>query len=341
MDNGDATLLDIPNSRLLLRSLQTQEEFPITGQIIVGRAKECKIHLDDISISRQHAKVTAIAGSVFVEDLNSTNGTSVNGQKINAPQQVAAGDEIHFHKYAFQLAMVGSEGTEATMLDAAPVRAAAVEAKIEVEAAAPKLAPSSSDDIDVEGADEALHSRRDPTQVMSRQKLKALAKRGAMPKNVVTAGSGSRLVILSAPLRGKVIPLPDDLSPGTQLNIGRGGHSNKLNIMLDDKTVSQDHAKLELKPHGWTIKATNARNGLSINGEQTTRSVLQHDDTVTIGRIELAFLTDEGDDSQPENIQDEVNDNKPKGRRVSKIIMFILVLIAILLAALFALPIVE
>ena len=82
MNDGDATLIDIPVSTLLLRSLQTQQEFPVSGEMIVGRSKDSDIHLDDISISRQHAKLTAIAGAVIIEDLNSTNGTSVNGKKL-------------------------------------------------------------------------------------------------------------------------------------------------------------------------------------------------------------------------------------------------------------------
>lgn len=338
MDNGDATLIDIPNSRLLLRSLQTQEEFAVSGEMTVGRDKASDIHLNDISISRHHAKVTAIAGALIVEDLNSTNGTSVNGEKISTPQQLDVGDELRFHKHAFRVATHGASDDEATLFAAAP---AAVEPKVEVEAALAELALPHADDVDGDAADEESRPRPDRTQTISPQKLKSLAQRAAMAKNPVTAGSGARLVILTAPLRGKIISLPEDVSPGTSVNIGRGGHSNKLNIMLEDKTVSQDHAKLRLTPHGWTITASDAKNGLIINGQQTTRATLQHQDTLTLGRIELAFLTDENDEAVDASARAHVVEKKPKRRGMGKVIMILIVIAAVLLGALFALPIVE
>ncbi len=360
MNDGDATLIDIPVSTLLLRSLQTQQEFPVSGEMIVGRSKDSDIHLDDISISRQHAKLTAIAGAVIIEDLNSTNGTSVNGKKISAPQQLNVGDELRFHKYAFQLAQPVEE--EATLLNAMdavlaqPVSEPDPEPKpdskpdpefistpeIKEQATAAKPAPLVADDAagDI-SIEEALQPGPDRTQTMSPQKVRQLAQRAALAKSPITTGSGARLVILTAPLRGKVFSLPNSLSPGTQVNIGRGGHSNKLNIMLEDKTVSQDHAKLELTPQGWTILASNARNAVTVNGEPTTRSTMQHQDTITIGRIELAFLTDEQDDlsSVHEANAPRPGDKKPKVRRVARVIVFLFLLAAIILTALFALPI--
>lgn len=335
MSNADATLLDIKSSQFLLRSLQNHEEYLIKGETVVGREKDCQIRIGDASISRYHAKLTAIVDAVFVEDLNSTNGTYINGEKISARQQIGVGDELRFHKHAFRLATSDSGAADATVFGPALSATATAERKIESRAAAPMQAPSPAAD------NAADHSSPDHTQVLSLQKLKALAKRAALAKNQVTAGSGPRLVILTAPLRGKVFQLPRGLSPGTQLNIGRGSHSNRLNFLIEDKTISQDHATLELTPHGWTMKATNARNGLSINGEPTTRSVLQHGDTIAMGRVELAFLTDEGASESLASDQDRarpVDDKKPRGRRVGKVVMILVVSLAVLLAALAALP---
>ncbi len=370
MNDGDATLIDIPISTLLLRSLQTQQEFPVKGELTVGRSKNSDIHLDDVSISRQHARVTAIAGSVIVEDLNSTNGTSVNGKKISAPQQLNVGDELRFHKYEFQLANFVEE--EATMLDAVHATSAlpasetdsqsdrqpdpqpesdvefdsepgfqfksGAEEEATVAKPAAFVAVKAAGDISVE---EALQPGPDRTQTISPQKLKLLAQRAALVKSPISAGSGARLVILTAPLRGKVFSLPENLSPGTQVNIGRGGHSNKLNIMLEDKTVSQDHAKLELTSQGWAILASNARNAITVNGESTTRSAIQHQDTITIGRMELAFLTDEQDEPRTpgEASKAQPLKKKSKARQVARVLVFMTLLAALIVAALFALPI--
>jgi len=50
--------------------------------VIIGRHPECSIQIDDGSVSRHHAKVTSVDGVWFVEDLESRNGTYINGQAI-------------------------------------------------------------------------------------------------------------------------------------------------------------------------------------------------------------------------------------------------------------------
>ena len=48
----------------------------------IGRDEACELHLDDPKISRRHARVVALKGSWYVEDLGSSNGTSVNGEMV-------------------------------------------------------------------------------------------------------------------------------------------------------------------------------------------------------------------------------------------------------------------
>src|SRR6266480_2838961 len=50
--------------------------------ITIGRMKGNTIVIDDASISLSHAKITRKNGDFLLKDLNSTNGTSVNGQPI-------------------------------------------------------------------------------------------------------------------------------------------------------------------------------------------------------------------------------------------------------------------
>ncbi|SLD26671.1 Uncharacterized conserved protein, contains FHA domain [Mycobacteroides abscessus subsp. massiliense] len=69
--------------------------------LIVGRdhGESCGTQIDAYdNVSRRHARVSVEAGSVFVEDLDSTNGTTVNGARI-APRlrtPVAVGDVLGF-----------------------------------------------------------------------------------------------------------------------------------------------------------------------------------------------------------------------------------------------------
>lgn len=70
------------------------------GQTItIGRGKECDISLDNTAISRQHTSLSLHSGIYFVSDMGSTNGTFVNGKKIEADEPVSENDTIVFGKF--------------------------------------------------------------------------------------------------------------------------------------------------------------------------------------------------------------------------------------------------
>jgi DNA-binding CsgD family transcriptional regulator len=48
----------------------------------IGRSRECEIQIPDETVSRRHAKIWERSGVVFVRDLNSRNGTYVNGEQV-------------------------------------------------------------------------------------------------------------------------------------------------------------------------------------------------------------------------------------------------------------------
>jgi hypothetical protein len=51
--------------------------------IVLGRAKDCTVVLDDPSVSRRHAEVRFEPDGHWVVDLGSTNGTEVNGRRVD------------------------------------------------------------------------------------------------------------------------------------------------------------------------------------------------------------------------------------------------------------------
>jgi hypothetical protein len=60
----------------------------------LGRSRKCEIVLDDPNVSREHAELRPRGGSWVLTDLGSTNGSSVNGRRIDAPTVVKPGDEL-------------------------------------------------------------------------------------------------------------------------------------------------------------------------------------------------------------------------------------------------------
>ena len=64
------------------------------GEQIVGRAATCHVRLPDSSVSRTHAKLVLEDGKVTLMDLESSNGTFVNGEQITAATPIVENAEV-------------------------------------------------------------------------------------------------------------------------------------------------------------------------------------------------------------------------------------------------------
>jgi hypothetical protein len=60
----------------------------------IGRSRQCDVVLGDPNVSRQHAEIRPRGGSWVLTDLGSTNGSSLNGRRIDGPEVIRPGDEI-------------------------------------------------------------------------------------------------------------------------------------------------------------------------------------------------------------------------------------------------------
>jgi FHA domain/PilZ domain len=68
-------------------------ELPL-GETVVGRDVGCKLRFNDPAVSRRHLRFIRRADEVFVEDLKSSNGTRLNGRRVNTPTRLDDGDAI-------------------------------------------------------------------------------------------------------------------------------------------------------------------------------------------------------------------------------------------------------
>jgi len=100
---------------LALRSNQ-QEDIVLQGQLCVGRDLDCDVHISDHRISRQHAIISATVKGVLVEDLSSSNGTFINGQRIVQPTLIKPGDLLSFHNLEFQTVNISAANSECLVL---------------------------------------------------------------------------------------------------------------------------------------------------------------------------------------------------------------------------------
>lgn len=73
------------------------------SSLIVGRSSICDIAVEDIEMSRQHFCLEREGGNVFISDLGSTNGTSVNGIRIMNKRLLAPGELIEAGSMKFTI----------------------------------------------------------------------------------------------------------------------------------------------------------------------------------------------------------------------------------------------
>ena len=73
------------------------------GTVMIGRGADCQLILEDDYVSTRHARVVSTPNGIYAEDLGSTNGTYVNGQRITAPTTITLADTVRIGKTIMKL----------------------------------------------------------------------------------------------------------------------------------------------------------------------------------------------------------------------------------------------
>ena len=87
----------------------------VRGPVTVGRAPENEIAVDEEGISRRHCRLELRAGTLHLKDLGSTNGTFVNGERVQEAE-VGEGDEILVGRGLFRIRASSERGKAAETL---------------------------------------------------------------------------------------------------------------------------------------------------------------------------------------------------------------------------------
>lgn len=119
--------------------------FPLKELNVIGRAAECDISLAAAHLSRRHAQLQIIDGMLFVKDLESANGTFLNGKRV-AEARVKRGDELRFDALTFGV-MGPSDEMAKTTVRTVPLNVAIVEAKPKANPREKAVAPTRSSSL--------------------------------------------------------------------------------------------------------------------------------------------------------------------------------------------------
>jgi hypothetical protein len=83
--------------------LEREQRFDLIGGLSIGRSKEADVRIDDRYASSIHVRVFSREGRFFVEDMNSTNGTLLNGAELQGEAELIDRDTIQIGDTIFRL----------------------------------------------------------------------------------------------------------------------------------------------------------------------------------------------------------------------------------------------
>ena len=93
------------------RSLELPE-----GEVTIGRSRNCTVAVKDVTVSRHHASIWFEAGKARVRDIGSSNGTFVNGKRVQGEASLVSGDKVSVGETEMQVRIaVPLESAEATV----------------------------------------------------------------------------------------------------------------------------------------------------------------------------------------------------------------------------------
>ncbi len=246
--------------------------------VIVGRRPECDVVVGARSVSGQHCRLDLVDGVWRVTDLDSHNGTGVNGRRCRSAQ-IQPGQVLHVARQRFQLeytpAAGGGDDDEMAMswlqeADDAPKHGAGVDRS---KRGASFPVPPSGRDVPADAV-------------------------AAGPLGTLLPSGGGRPIVLSGP----------------DLILGR---SRRCDIRIASSTVSGRHCRLQLVSGYWVVEDLNSSNGVRVDGIRYQRKCVMPGAELSLSR-EAFILEYEPGDGVPPVVHDPWEaDSGPLSRRRS------------------------
>ena len=257
-----------------LVSLVDGREFQVkqTG-LTMGRDAACDVVLPGTDVSRNHAEISVSADGYYVIDL-STNGVYVNGEKIEGTHTLGRGDVIRVGTEEFRFYADVAKPSAPP-----PVVAAASAPPVTPPSAAPASTPAAQPPA-VERPPAAPPA---PPRAASPASLEPTAP--AQPAYRPSADRpllATLEIINEGPNKGKKFEIRGPLT-----HVGRGPHND---VIIDDDSVSDSHAKIQKKADSWIVADVGSTNGTYVSGKRiATDQALIGAPDVRFGGVKMMF----------------------------------------------------
>jgi|GEM_PF-2676047 len=252
---------------------QTSEVSFSAKAITLGRAKSAQVCLPERNVSRQHARFTRTDEGVFVEDLDSYNGTFINGEKIDTKTPLYQGDRVKVGGY-----LIGVLG---------------------------QLKPRSEEITKKSGQHSQLSEKtQTQTQIqpiieptMPATSLREIMQRERVSRNESYTDDDEATEIVNIPARknpvvGELICIEGELK-GRSFRLDKAtlslGQSKDQEVCLPHASVLPHHALLSRTPHGFLIQKAADAGVIIVNDKSTQEYELKMGDVLQIGKLKFVF----------------------------------------------------
>lgn len=266
-----------------LVSLTDGREYALTGtSLLIGRDAACDVVITSRNVSRRHAEIIATPKGYVLVD-SSTNGTIVNGQRVEGQQVLARGDVIVCGEHEFRFYADVATGAPPPAAAPVPPPAAAPGRKA---SEPPARKPAAAGPPP--GAEHRLSNTLHGVPAVARPAPPAEPAPPAVPRAPTPAKRPgakpilANLVVRGGPLKGRRFPLKVPV-----VNVGRADYND---VVIPDASVSTTHAKLQRREGIWILVDLESTNGTAVDGERVSGEVpLAPGAVIRVGDVEMMF----------------------------------------------------
>ncbi|MBL8266966.1 FHA domain-containing protein [Steroidobacter sp.] len=309
----------------LLIKVGSNREIALKPETVLGRQADCDVLLTEGHASRRHAKLVLAEDGYWLEDLGSSNGSFINGNRISGRVKVASGDRLRFDVEEFDFRLPPQAAValdESKTVYRAPESAAVV-----AESSGVFKRPGAWADPDALG-DAGIHK----TQFIDPAQMKQMASSAAPVAVASSSVDGPHLQVVSGSRTGLNIRLAVGDSGNAEWTIGS---QTDREVQFMDSGVSALHAKIVNEGERWKVLDQMSANGTFVNGKRANVSYLSSGDRVRFGPVECLFRTDasSGVITASQRLIGDGAGEEPKGRSLIIATVAFLATIAVLFAA--------
>ena len=340
----------------LTHSVQVDDglKYLVIKELTIGRSDACDIKIDDKKISRTHAKFNIVDDELVITDLDSSNGTFVNGKRIqkatklknndsvkveshelkiiisaNLPEKLEEDDKTRIVETVEEIPVVITEKTDKKSVDEPKPEENKIqntdglkppdEKETTTEPEVKEVINKSKEEIPTSWVEET--GSMDGTRMMDPKEIEAI--KSGVKRDITPADSTMTcLHCFSENAAEQIFELPvSDFEEASGWEIGR---DSNCDIVIEHSSVSNRHAQIIHQRGRWKIVNLVSTNGIVINGQKKLSAYLGDGDKVGLGSVDLIFKTPKS----KQKFQSK-NNKETKGNNVIVPIVMGLVLIGL------------